>query len=107
MAVRWSSARCNSPTGDRRNGDPGWGGAYPGTYKVGFWYNSESFDDQQFDNQGVSLASPLSNGVPATHHGNYSVYGVVDQAIWHPPSNELRPSTSSHGRWELHLLIAT
>ena len=69
---------------------PGGGGAYPGTYKVGFWYNSESFDDQQFDNQGVSLASPLSNGVPATHHGNYSVYGVVDQTIWHPPSNESR-----------------
>ena len=26
---------------------PGGGGAYPGTYKVGFWYNSESFDNQQ------------------------------------------------------------
>ncbi len=31
---------------------------------------------------GVPLASPESNGMPATHHGNFSLYGVMDQTIW-------------------------
>jgi porin len=53
-----------------------------GTYKVGFWYDSENFDDLQFDNTGLSLANPLSNGMPLSHHGDYSVYGVIDQMIW-------------------------
>ena len=53
-----------------------------GTYKIGFWYNSESFDDLQFDNTGLSLANPLSTGIPLEHHGNYSLYGVVDQKVW-------------------------
>ncbi len=57
-------------------------GSLSATYKVGFWYNSETFDDLQSDNTGLSLASPLSNGMPLTHHGNYSLYGVVDQMIW-------------------------
>lgn len=59
----------------------------PGAYKIGFWYNTESFDDQQFDNKGVSLASPLSNGTPARHSGNYSLYGVVDQVVWRSPED--------------------
>lgn len=54
----------------------------PGTYKLGFWYDTASFPDQEFDNTGVSLASPFSTGIPALHHGNYSVYGVADQVIW-------------------------
>jgi porin len=67
---------------------PGQGEVLPGAYKIGFWYNSESFDDLQFDNEGVSLASPLSNGMPATHSGNYSLYGVVDQVVWRAPEDE-------------------
>ena len=59
--------------------------AHQGTYKIGFWYNSESFDDLQFDNTGLSLANPLSTGTPQTHHGNYSLYGVVDQQVWSSP----------------------
>jgi len=54
----------------------------PGTYKIGAWYDSENFDDQQFDVMGLPLASPASNGIPATHQGNFSIYGVVDQMIW-------------------------
>ena len=57
-------------------------GPLPGTYKIGAWYDSDSFNDLQDDNQGVPLASPASNGMPATHHGNYSIYGVADQMIW-------------------------
>jgi porin len=55
------------------------------TYKLGFWWDSESFDDQQFDNNGVSLASPASNGLPLSHHGDFSVYGVADQLVWVDP----------------------
>lgn len=57
-------------------------GAPPGTYKIGAWYDSESFDDQQYDDMGLPLAGPLSDGTPATHHGNYSIYALADQMVW-------------------------
>jgi porin len=53
-----------------------------GTYKVGFWYDTEKFFDLQNDNTGLSLANPASNGMPALHYGNYSIYGVIDQLVW-------------------------
>ena len=55
------------------------------TYKLGFWYNSENFADQLYDNTGRSLASPSSNGVPLNHHGDFSVYAVADQLVWVDP----------------------
>jgi porin len=51
-------------------------------YKIGAWYDSYNFDDQQYDNQGAPLASPLSNGIPATHSPNYSIYGAMDKVVW-------------------------
>ncbi len=57
-------------------------GGLPGTYKLGFWYDTASFPDQEFDNTGLSLANPYSTGMPALHHGNYSIYGVMDQMVW-------------------------
>jgi porin len=56
----------------------------PGVYKLGAWYHSGSFADQVRDTRGVPLASPLSNGVPARHAGDYAVYGVMDQMLWRP-----------------------
>ena len=56
----------------------------PGTYKLGFWYNTERFDDQRVDNTGLSLANPASTGIPLTHKGNYSFYAVADQMVWRP-----------------------
>ncbi len=53
-----------------------------GTYKFGAWFNSNRFPDQRFDSNGISLASPLSNGAPRLLDNNYSVYGVVDQPIY-------------------------
>jgi porin len=53
-----------------------------GTYKLGGWYDSGSFPDQRFGTDGLSLANPDSNGIARMHHGNYSLYGVVDQTIW-------------------------
>jgi porin len=57
-------------------------GPPPGTYKIGGWYDSEPFDDLRFDDMGVPLASPFSDGIPATHHGNYSIYAIADQMVW-------------------------
>lgn len=54
----------------------------PGTYKLGFWYDTASFPDQEFDNTGLSLANPNSTGIAALHHHNYSFYGVIDQMVW-------------------------
>lgn len=52
-----------------------------GTYKLGFWYDSESFADEEYDTTGQSIA--LTNGDPRLHHGDYSIYGVADQMLWH------------------------
>ena len=57
-------------------------GPLPGLLKIGGWYDSYDFDDLQYDNQGVPLASPASNGIPAVHHGDYAFYGGLDQTIW-------------------------
>jgi porin len=53
-----------------------------GTYKIGGWYDTGAFPDQEFGTDGLSLANPDSNGDPVIHHGNYSLYGVVDQTVW-------------------------
>ncbi len=56
----------------------------PGTYKLGFWYDTGSFPDQEFDDTGLSLANPASTGIPRMHKGNFSFYGVMDQMVWRP-----------------------
>ncbi|MBN3847329.1 carbohydrate porin [Paraburkholderia sp. Ac-20342] len=68
----------------------GAGGGLPGTYKIGVWYNTNSFADQRYDNLGLSLANPASTGVAANHHGNYSIYAVADQMVWRPDPDEPR-----------------
>jgi porin len=54
----------------------------PGTYKIGFWYDTASFPDQRFGTDGLSLANPASNGDPKSHKGNESLYAVADQTVW-------------------------
>ena len=54
-------------------------------YKVGVWYDSENFADQEFDNTGLSLANPASTGVAQEHRGDWAVYAVADQLIWQSP----------------------
>jgi porin len=58
-----------------------------GTYRVGAWFNSEKFPSQSVANNGVSLASPLSSGMPQLLDNDYSVYGIVDQPIV-PPKDD-------------------
>ena len=52
------------------------------TYRLGVWYDTESFADQRYDTHGVPLASALSSGIAASHSGNYSIYAVADQMVW-------------------------
>ena len=61
---------------------PGSGPPLGHTYKLGAYYDSESFADQRYDDHGVALASPASDGVPMRHRGEYTVYAVADQMLW-------------------------
>jgi porin len=60
-----------------------------GVYKIGFWYDTAGFADQRFGTDGLSLADANSNGDPRAHHGNYSLYGVVDQTVWQAGSRNI------------------
>jgi len=51
------------------------------TIKLGMWYDSENFPDQALDVNGIPLVSPLSNGLPRQHQGNYSAYATIDQLL--------------------------
>ncbi|KND60343.1 Carbohydrate-selective porin [Candidatus Burkholderia verschuerenii] len=79
----------NQPSDDDTPGSKKSSGL-PGTYKLGVWYNNNRFDDQRFDNTGLSLANPATTGVANAHHGNYSFYAVADQMIWRPDPDKPR-----------------
>ena len=55
------------------------------TYRIGAWYDSQMFADQGLDQNGLSLANPGSDGLPAQHHGNYAFYAVADHLLWRDP----------------------
>ena len=55
-----------------------------GKIKFGGWYHFGNFDDNHFGVDGLSLASPDSDGDARTHSGNYSLYGIIDQMLWRP-----------------------
>lgn len=62
----------------------------PGTYKLGAWIDTAPFPSQRFDNGGLSLADPASDGLPRMLRNNASIYGVVDQMIWRPAEDSPR-----------------
>jgi porin len=70
----------NPPTGGMVYADQ----AQPlaGVYRLGLWYDSEDFFDQHYDNEGNSLASPGTTGIPMEHQGDWGIYGVIDQMLW-------------------------
>jgi porin len=57
----------------------------PGTAKLGGWYHFGRFADQRFSVEGLSLADPLSSGMPAQDRGDFGIYAVVDQMLWRVP----------------------
>ena len=61
----------------------------PITLKIGGWYHSSThFFDQRFDNEGLSLANPASDGVPREHDGNWGLYGIVDAMLYASPRGD-------------------
>ena len=59
-----------------------------GTVRFGAWDHLGHFDSERFDTLGVPLASPASNGIAARLSGDYGIYGVIDQMIYHVPGND-------------------
>jgi porin len=62
----------------------------PGTYKLGFWYDSGPFPDQRFDSTGVLLADPTTTGIALLRRNNFSIYAVADQMVWRPSDDSPR-----------------
>ncbi len=63
----------------------------PGTIKLGGWYHAGRFNDQRYDNNGVSLGDPASTGIARRVRGNYGFYAMAEQMLWR------RPGTSDQG----------
>ena len=65
-------------TGQPSEGDQATGGyGLPGTYKLGFWYDTASFPAE----------SPTTT---PDYRGNWSIYGVADQTVWQPDPHAAR-----------------
>jgi porin len=62
----------------------------PGTYKLGFWFDTAGFPNQRYDTLGLSLADPATNGIARTNRTNFSLYGLLDQMIWRPAADSPR-----------------
>ncbi|MBI1178283.1 hypothetical protein GC207_12680 [bacterium] len=63
-------------------------GNRPGSFKLGSWYHTATFEHLWLDDTGVSLASPLSSGQPARVHGSWGVYAALEQALWHESTDK-------------------
>ena len=59
----------------------------PGTYKIGGWLHTDTFSDKRYDNNGIPLASPASDGHPRALDGNHGFYVIADQAVWQDKSD--------------------
>jgi porin len=59
-----------------------------GTYRLGFWYDTEDFADLQTNVNGQPLGNPANDQTPRSHHGDYAFYGVADQMVWSDPNDE-------------------
>ncbi len=60
---------------------PGWflgNQVLPGYYKLGGWYNSYTINNVTLSESGRTFSNPINT----TYKGQYSVYGLIDQALW-------------------------
>lgn len=71
------------------NGEDGARGL-PGAYKLGAWYNTETFVDQRRNASGRSLANPtgFTAVIGARRRGDWSFYGIADQLVWREPGTK-------------------
>jgi porin len=59
----------------------------PGTYKLGAWFDTAEFPNQRYATNGLSLANPMSSGVPQMDATDFSIYAVADQMLWRPSAD--------------------
>ncbi len=57
---------------------------HPGVYKLGGWLHTGKFEDQYYDDLGLSLADPFSSQNPRSLRHNWGLYAVAEQNIWCP-----------------------
>ena len=69
--------------------------------KFGGWSHLGQFNDQRDDNNGALLASPVSNGVPAQHRGDWGIYGIIDQQLYRPRGGDAASGISVYTRASL------
>ena len=60
----------------------------PATYKVGAWYNSNSFKDPFFTNGAVVPAEGPFVVTGGSRRGDWSAYGTLDQLVYRPSGAE-------------------
>jgi porin len=59
-----------------------------GIWRLGFWHHFGKFDSQHLDANGLSLANPLSSGIPARLRGTSGIYGIVDHQLYRPAGGD-------------------
>ena len=57
----------------------------PGAYRIGGFFDTDSFSDKHLDDQGRSLADPLSTGRPRAHDGDGGFFAVGEQVVYRRP----------------------
>lgn len=56
----------------------------PGNYKLGGWYNSASVNNVTQSSSGRSFSNPINT----SYRGQYAIYGLIDQTVWHEARSE-------------------
>jgi porin len=69
-----------------------------GIWRIGFWHHFGEFDSQRFDSNGLSLANPLSSGIPARLRGTSGLYGIVDHQLYRPAGGDKDSGVSVFSR---------
>ena len=69
-----------------------------GVWRLGFWHHFGEFNSQRFDQDGLSLADPLSNGIPKRLRGTTGFYGVVDHQLYRPAGGDKDSGISMFSR---------
>jgi porin len=69
-----------------------------GILRLGGWYHFGEFDDQRFDDLGLSLAAPLSSGTARRLSQTNGIYGIFDQQIYRPAGGGPDSGVSVFGR---------
>jgi porin len=56
--------------------------------KLGAWYDADRFGDVALDRSGYLLSDTRSSGLPRMHNGNFGVYFIADQLLFHEPDTD-------------------